>query len=183
MNSDIRIFWNHVGREHGGLSYAPTIQKNTHVMKEQSLKLSLQRCMEQETNRFFKHDANTLIEISPEATDQPFIIVYCMDSGLQFSLHHKSKYDWWLVDIVDIEELEQGVFCVHDLFIDIAVAREGTYQVLDMDEFHFAYKEDVLTPRQYDKAMNSFVLILEMLNRGEFPEEWLAELVEEYLEG
>ena len=103
-----------------------------------------------------------------------------MESGLQFSLGHKKKYNWWLIDIVNIEEIEEKIYCVHDLFLDISIDCNGSYQVLDMDEFHFAYSNDILSNNHYEKAMDSFITILNTLNQDEFPSEWLNQIVEQY---
>ncbi|MEO4052284.1 DUF402 domain-containing protein [Solibacillus sp. CAU 1738] len=142
--------------------------------------MKLKRCKEEAKNQFFQHGDNTLIEISPQKSNDYFIIIYCIESGLQFSLGHKKKYSWWLIDIVDIEEIEENIYCVHDIFLDISVKRDGSYKVLDMDEFHFAYSNDILSQNHYEKAMKAFITILNTLNQDEFPSEWLNQLVEKY---
>lgn len=180
IHKELKIFWNHVGREHSTFSYSPTIQKNSEYIKKQTLEMKLKRCKEDTENQFIQLDQHTLIEISSNHSNEQFIIIYCIKSGLQFSLGHKKKYNWWLIDIVDIEEIEENIFCVHDLFLDISVNYDGSYKVLDMDEFHFAYSNDILSKNQYDKAMQSFITILNRLNDDEFPIEWLNQIVLEY---
>ena len=142
--------------------------------------MKLKRCKEQAENQFFQHDKNTLVEIPALDSNDYFIIIYCIESGLQFSLGHKKKYNWWLIDIVNIEEIEENIFCVHDLFLDISVNDNGSYKVLDFDEFHFAYSNDILSNNHYEKAMNSFITILNTLYQNEFPSEWLNQIVEQY---
>lgn len=178
---EIKIFWNHVGREHGGLSYTATIKKNPEWLKKQALKVKLERCLNDYTNRFIRHDENTLIEIPPLDSNENFIIIYCIKQGLQFSFNFKKKYNWWLVDIVDIEEIQPNIFCVHDLFLDISLESDGTYTVLDMDEYHFAYQIDVLSSAQHKKSMASYATIIEQLNTQTFDYNWLDSLRAKYI--
>ena len=180
MNEGISIFWNHIGREHGITEYAQTIKKNTDAIKKQKIEMGIKRCKEVSKNRFIKHDEDTIIELAPEDAIENFIIIYCIKNGLQFSLDHKKRYNWWLVDIVEIERIENNIYCSHDLFIDISIEKDGMYRVLDMDEFHYAYINDILTPTQYNKAMASFISIIELLNHNAFPIQWLESLVEKY---
>jgi predicted RNA-binding protein associated with RNAse of E/G family len=180
--NDILIYWHHVGREHGGLTYAPTIQKNSLKVVNNTLKLKEDRIRQQDRPcQFIKYDSNTLVELPPENSDSNFIIVYFIDQGLQFELNDRFSTYRWMIDIVDIEEMKPNVFCVHDYFIDIAVHDDSSYQVLDLDEFTIAFESDVMTKEQVTKSLTSFDVIIEELNRGEFPNQRLSNVVQRYM--
>ncbi|KAA9002084.1 hypothetical protein F4V43_13570 [Paenibacillus spiritus] len=171
------IFWNHVGREHGGLEYAPDIRKNPPDVIAQALALKERRCRDNAAStRYIRYDDVTLLELPASPADRPFLIVYRLDLGLQYSLHYKTRYPWWLIDIVDIREIRPNVFCVHDLFIDVALNPDGSYQVLDLDEYRTAIRLGVLGPEQVDGSLKSLHLILSDLHSGHFPNEWLNQL-------
>jgi hypothetical protein len=108
--NEILIYWHHVGREHGGLTYATTIQKNSLSVVNNTLKLKEDRIRRQDQPcQFIKYDSNTLVELLPEV---------------------------------------QG---------------------------------DVMTKEQVTKSLTSFDLIIEELNRGEFPNQRLSNVVERYM--
>ncbi|MCQ6561237.1 hypothetical protein NNL21_21330 [Paenibacillus mendelii] len=176
------IFWNHAGREHGGLEYADDIRKNSPQVIEQCLALREQRCREnKQPNRYLRVDDSTLIELPPLQSDKRFILIYCLDSGLQLSLNYKTNHPWWLIDIVDIQEIRPHVFCVHDWFIDISVNPDGSYHVYDMDDFELAVRLQVLSPEQISQCLKSFHAILTELNSGSFPSPFVEELRETYM--
>lgn len=179
---DLLIFWNHIGREHGGLKYARDIRKNRKSIIE-SYRDEKERYARntQKPNRFIRYDASTLVELPPLESDRKFIIIYLIDEGLQFSLNFKSKHPWWLVDVVDIQEIKPNVFCVYDLFIDISVKPDGSYHVLDIDEFEEAVRLGVLTDGQITYSLKAFHSALAQLNAGNFPNGLLKELEELYM--
>jgi hypothetical protein len=179
---DLVIFWNHVGREHGGLDYADDIRKNSPEVIQKSLELREQRCRNNgQLNRFVRYDETTLLELSSSQNDKKYIIIYCIDRGLQFSLNFKSRYPWWLIDIVDIQEIRPNVFCVHDLFIDISVNFDGSYHVYDMDDFEIALSSDVMSYEQISQGLKSFHAILCELNCKTFPNNILKDIQQKYM--
>ncbi|AZN42885.1 hypothetical protein [Paenibacillus albus] len=177
---DLRIFWNHVGREHGGLNYTDDIRKNAPEVIQQALELKVQRARGYR-NRFIRYDESTLIELpAPDSRDN-FIIIYCIDRGLQFSMNFKPRYLWWLIDVVEIQEVQPGFFCVYDLFIDIAVNVDGSYQVMDMDEFEYALSLGVMTSEQVSRSLKSLHSALTELNSRTFPDDRLKRIHEQYM--
>ncbi|MDF2725547.1 MAG: hypothetical protein K0Q59_5224 [Paenibacillus sp.] len=185
----LHIFWNHVGREHESLGYARSLRKNPPEVIQRGLEAKEQRSLAGSRHRYVRYDDNTLLELpmhkAPHggAGDRPFIIVYCLDRGLQFSLHYKKQYAWWLVDIVEIEQIRPDVYCVHDLFIDIAVHDDGSYEVYDIDEFEAALSIDAMSPRQVSHALKSFHDIVTELNAKSFPGPLLQKLEQTYIRG
>ncbi len=173
------IFWNHVGREHGGLQYVSDIRKNGKEGIENTLALKEERARNS-PNQFYKYNKSTLIELPPIASEKKFIIIYQMDKGLQYSLNLKSKYPWWLIDIVDIQEIKPNVFCAFDLFLDISVNRDGSYNVLDVDDFELAIRLDVINQTQVLSSLASFHSVIEQLNEKKFPCALIEEITEKY---
>ncbi|MDP4164004.1 MAG: hypothetical protein Q8906_16305 [Bacillota bacterium] len=179
---DLFIFWHHVGREHGGLDYTEDIRKNSlqDIQMYLEIKENHYRNVDH-PNRFLRYDESTLIELPPLKSGQSFIIVYSIPDGFQFSLNYKTKYPGWIIDIVDIEEIRPNVFCIHDLFIDIAVSETGRYQVLDIDEYETAISLNVMTTEQIQRSLKSFHAILTELNSNNFPDRKLGVIKEQYL--
>ena len=174
----IKIFWNHIGREHGIDTYPEDIRKNSDEIKQQAIARKMNSTHFNHT--YVKHDENTLVELAPEHANYKFIIIYFIKEGLQFSLHYKPRYNWWLIDIMEVEELKPGIFCIHDLFLDIAVEEDGTYKVLDEDEFAFAVENDIITKAQQERAITSFTSIIQQLEAKQFPRERLEEIARVY---
>ncbi len=182
MDKELLIFWNHVGKEHGGLNYVKDIKKNTDLIKQQTLQLLEKNCREnKQRNIFIRHNENILVEIPPYNSDENYIIIYCINEGLQFSLGHKKKHKWWLVDIVDIEEIKPNVYVVNDLLLDISIEPSGKYHVLDVDEFEEACSLNILTKEQMIKSLKSLDKAIKVLNQTTFPETWLIELSNKYM--
>lgn len=183
MGSDILIFWHHVGREHGGLKYTKDIRKNSEEVINEYMKLKEMRWVgEQHPNRFYKFNEQTLVELPPNQSDKDFIIVYFIDEGLQFEYKYdKDKQQHlWVIDIVNIKEIKDGVYRVSDYFIDINIYFDGSYQVLDLDEFKEAFERDIITSKEVIQALHSFHLIVNKLNENNFPDSRLNTVFKHY---
>lgn len=178
---DLVIFWNHVGREHGGLDYTTDIRNNPPEVIARTLELKEQRCRDGSPNRFIPINESTIIELAPADSSKKYLIVYSIDRGLQFSLHYKPRYPGWLIDIVAIQELRPNVYCAHDLFIDISVNTDGSYHIYDMDEYEEALSLGVMTAEQISRSLKSFHSIVTELNSKAFPCALLKELEQKYL--
>ena len=179
---DLFIFWNHVGREHGGIKYADDIRKSPLQDIHHCMELKEQHYRNIELpNRFVRYDDSILLELPALNSNEQFIIIYYIDRGLQFSLNHKSKYPWWLIDIIDVQEIRPNVFCVHDLFIDISVNPDGSYQVLDIDDYETAISLNVMSKEQIKRSLKSLHSILTELNSNNFPNTKLNDIKEKYL--
>ncbi|MET1013314.1 MAG: hypothetical protein ABWX61_02230 [Paenisporosarcina sp.] len=178
---DTFIFWNHLGREHGGLAYTSDIRKNSPQVVKESLSLKEKHYRNKKIpNIFIRYDNSTLIEHSPPESEKNYIIVYSIDRGLQFSLNYKTGYSWWLVDIVNIQEVRPNVFCVHDLFIDIAINIDGSYKVLDIDEFNTAIRLNIFSKELMIQSFESLHSILSELNLNSFPNKLLIDIEGKY---
>ncbi|WP_409251980.1 hypothetical protein V1502_18055 [Bacillus sp. SCS-153A] len=52
---DVVVYWNHVGREHGGLKYTEDIKKNSPEMIEKAISLKEDRALNQANpHRFYR---------------------------------------------------------------------------------------------------------------------------------
>jgi hypothetical protein len=158
---DLVIFWNHVGREHGVLEYTEDIRKNSPEVIQNSIELKEQRCRNNgQLNRFVRYDETTLLELPPSQSDRKYIIIYCIDQGLQFSLNFKPRYPWWLIDIVDIQEIRPNY---------------------DMDEYEIALSSDVMSTELISQSLKSFHTILSELNSKTFPNDTLKAIEMKYM--
>ncbi|TYR76087.1 DUF402 domain-containing protein [Rossellomorea vietnamensis] len=178
---NVVVYWNHVGREHGGLKYTKDIRKNSEEVITKALSLKKQYALKNENgHRFLVLEESLIIELPHESSDKKFIIIYMLDLGLQFSYGFKSSHDEWLIDIVQFEQKAPGLVCVHDLLIDIRVFEDGSYHVIDMDEFHEAYRLGVLSEEQVKHSLNALSHILHKLNQKNFPGRTLEEIKSQY---
>ncbi|WP_421381392.1 DUF402 domain-containing protein [Bacillus salacetis] len=178
---DVVVYWNHVGREHGKLEYTKDLRKNRPEIIEEALQLKEDRALNQENpHRFLALDESTVIELPPESSNKKFIIIYQLELGLQFSYGFKSSHQGWLIDIVEYEKKRDGLICVHDLLIDIRVFEDGSYHVVDMDEFYEAYSLGALSEKQVSHSLNALSDILGRLNKKQFPGELIEEIKQQY---
>jgi uncharacterized protein len=178
---DVLVYWNHVGREHGKLEYTKDLRKNSPEIIEEAIRLKEARALNQEDpNRFLALNESLVIEIPPVNSNKNFIIIYLLHLGLQFSYGFKSSHKGWLIDIVEYEKKRDGLICVHDLLIDIRVFEDGSYHVVDMDEFYEAYSLGVLTEKQAEHSLKAFSYILKKLNNKEFPGQDIKEIKKKY---
>lgn len=178
---NLAIFWRHVGREHGLGKYTDDLRKNAPEIIKEDLELKIAKVKQTtSSNRYLKVNDNILLEVAGDSVAEKFLICYLVAEGLQFSLNHKKSHHGWLIDLVDIQEVEPCLYSVSDLFIDIVVEPSGSYRVLDIDDFRQAVELEILDKDQVVKVLRSFEFILSKLNTGQFPLAILGELVKEY---
>jgi predicted RNA-binding protein associated with RNAse of E/G family len=176
----LAIFWRHLGREHSLGKCADDLRKNPPEIVKQYLELKMARAKQAAVHRYLKVNDNILLELPGRGTGEEFLICYLIAEGLQFSLGHKKSHGGWLIDLMEIEEVAPRLYCVSDLFIDIAVDASGSYRVLDMEDFRRAVELEIIGQEQMVRALRSFDFILHKLNTGQFPLEVLRELVKEH---
>ena len=177
----VTIFWHHMGREHGLGEYTDDLRKNPPEVIKRDLALKMARAKRSpSSHRFLKISENILLELAGDSTEEEFLICYLIAEGLQFSLNYKKSHPGWLIDMVDIEEMAPGQYCVHDLFIDIAVEPSGSYRLIDIDDFVQAIELEILDKKQVVKVLRSLDLIVDKLNKGQFPLDILQSLIKEY---
>jgi ribosome biogenesis SPOUT family RNA methylase Rps3 len=174
------IFWHFAGREHGGLNYTTDIRNNSSdvISKCKSIKEEFAKDIKK-PNRFIKYDSNTLIELSPEESENKFIFVYFMDLGIQLEFNETKN---WLVmiDIVEVKEIKESVFCVTDLFLDIEVQVDGSYKVLDIDEFEEAISLGVLDKEQISWSLKALHIAIDKLNNKELVDNRLVKIQRQF---
>jgi hypothetical protein len=174
------IFWHHIGREHGGLEYTPDIVKNSEEIVSYYLQLKETYYRMNSLNTYIKYDENTLVEIFPEGHETGrSIIFYVIDRGLQYTLWSNKPYKW-KVDIVEIVEYKEDVFCVKDLLIDLKIYKDNKYELIDIDEFVDAIKIGVINEEQVEESLMRLHSLTTELNAGQFPGERIQQLIERY---
>lgn len=169
-----------MGREHGIDGYAGDLRKNDpETISRYLAGREKPGPPSAGAHRLIRHDENTLVELAAEGSEKHFLIAYFIDKGLQYSLGYK-KHPWWLVDIVEIEETKPNTFGVRDLFLDIQVNRDGTYEVLDEDDYKEALRLEIMSERQIMRSVRSLKMALDELAAGQFPSERLQAIVDRY---
>ena len=178
---NVVVFWNHVGREHGELKYTKDIRGNSQEVIDRAIRLKEEQAVTKKNpNRFIRVEPSIIIELPPEKSAKKFIIIYLLDQGLQLSYGFKNSHHGWLVDIVQYEKRKENLICVHDLLIDLRVFKDGSYHVIDMDEFYEAYRLGAVSEERMGHSLKVFSYILEKLNNKEFPMQIIEELKDEY---
>jgi uncharacterized protein len=178
---DVVVYWNHVGREHGGLNYTNKIKKSSKQEVERALQMKEEHALSlKDPHRFIKVCSSIIIELPPLTTSKKFIIIYMLELGLQFSYGFKSSHNGWLIDIVQYEKRKENLICVHDLLIDIRVFEDGSYHVIDMDEYNQAYEAGALSEEQAGHSLKALAYILGKLNRKEFPSAAIEKIKRQY---
>jgi uncharacterized protein len=172
----ITIFWHHIGREHE-IPYGSSIQRNNKQVVEAYLKKKEDLALAS-GHRYIRVDSHTLIEL-PREHDPFFIIVYDINKGIQYSFKYKDK-SGWLIDIIDAIEVRENVYCIQDLFIDIYLSSDGTYQVQDLDEFYQAASLGVLSAEQSKQCLYKLNLVIEELENNVFPNPKLEKILATY---
>jgi predicted RNA-binding protein associated with RNAse of E/G family len=138
-------------------------------------------CLQQENpNTFLMLDENTLIEFSPQGSNENIFFIYLIDLGLQFEWNDTKNW-YTMVDIVEIHEIKKDIYCVSDLFIDVEVYSDGSYKVLDIDEYEEAIQLNVITSDQISKSLKSFHYIIDELNRKEFPNDRIKAILNQFM--
>jgi hypothetical protein len=173
----MKIIWHHVGREHGRVGdYAPDLRLNTPHRIEEYISDKLSGSSE---NRYIRYDSNTLVELPPICVEQRWIIVYCLDCNLQFSLGYK-PHPWWLADVVSYRRSEAGEFIVRDLFLDVEIDEDLQYRVLDREDFEFAATSGIIDSFEADLALVALDRLVQDLDSKAFPWPSLVEAQRTY---
>ena len=96
----VKVFWHHVGREHGLGEYTSDIRANPPEVIAECLQIKESRAGEVG----ILLDPNTIVK-----RGEGSIIVYFIDQGLQYSRGVK-RHPGWLIDIVSVVRLESGAY-------------------------------------------------------------------------
>lgn len=82
----------------------------------------------------------------------------------------------WYIDVVKRTGLDRnGVPWWEDLYLDIVVSPEGETLLLDVDELDEAWRQGVVTHREYDYAWREASTLLTVLEADQFPLLWLSD--------
>lgn len=82
-------------------------------------------------------------------------------------------YPWdWYVDIARITEVD-GVYRIHDLYLDLGIYEGRGYDVLDLNEFADALKTGAIRPDDADYALRSLHALTALLAQHRYAMERL----------
>jgi predicted RNA-binding protein associated with RNAse of E/G family len=102
-----------------------------------------------------------------------FQIVYFELTGKWFSVgkirNLQGKHTGYYCDIVTPPRLSPDGVEVTDLFLDLWVAPNLTYKVLDKEELEDAFQEGWITKQLYDKAKKELKKLISNVKEGKFP--------------
>ena len=96
---------------------------------------------------------------------------YLLKEGLKISKFkdHQNELYLWYCDIVEISFCkEENSYLFTDLLADVTISKEGSVQVLDLDELAVAVKNNLITKEQLIKALNSTQKLLDWIETGQF---------------
>jgi predicted RNA-binding protein associated with RNAse of E/G family len=113
----------------------------------------------------------------------------CGLTAVRKTLFFRQKFQ--VMELLDAAGIRLGIYCdissplikdsetnqyhYTDWFLDVWLAMDGSYQVLDEDEFEQAYQEGWLSHTEYLEARASLVFLLNEIENGRFPDLWIRE--------
>lgn len=113
------------------------------------------------------------LPIKPRKDISKGISYTMLDKGWKISkiFNQNGEFSHWYCDIIDYEYSEENneTYTLIDLLVDLVVKKDGSYEVLDLDELEDALKNNIITKNQYDTALKKLNGLIEVVKKGEFP--------------
>lgn len=112
------------------------------------------------------------IPIKPRNDMSKGISYTMLDKGWKISkiFNVDSEFSHWYCDIIEYEyEKENDTYILCDLLVDLKVYKDGTYEVLDVEELDEALQSGIITKEQKYDALNKLNNLIEITKSGNFP--------------
>ena len=93
------------------------------------------------------------------------------DIGKIYNLNN--EWTGYFCDIIKPVNRSSNNFEIVDLFLDLWVSPDGSYEVQDEDEFETALSEGTITPKLAIKARNALNALIDDVTSGNFPPEFV----------
>lgn len=110
--------------------------------------------------------------IKPRSDMSRGISYTMLDKGFKISKIYdgNNEFSHWYCDIIEYEyEKENDTYILCDLLVDLKVYKDGTYEILDLEELDEALQSNIITKEQKEDALNKLNNLIEIVKNGEFP--------------
>lgn len=110
------------------------------------------------------------IPIKPRIDFAKGISYIMMKKGWKISkfFDKDDNLNFWYCDIIDVE-LKNDVLNITDLLIDVKVYKDGTYEILDLDELDEALEKNLITTEIKEDALEKLKELENVIKAGAFP--------------
>ena len=106
-----------------------------------------------------------------------FTAVWFVFTGLWYDIgkiyNLDNEWTGYYCDIMMPVKRSSDQFEIVDLFLDLWVSPDGSYEIQDEDEFETALEEGVITPELAEKARNALNDLIDAVTSGRFPPEFV----------
>ena len=106
-----------------------------------------------------------------------FTAVWFVFTGLWYDIgkiyNLDNEWTGYYCDIMMPVKRSSDQFEIVDLFLDLWVSPDGSYEIQDEDEFETALEEGVITPELAEKAQNALNDLIDAVTSGRFPPEFV----------
>lgn len=106
-----------------------------------------------------------------------FTAVWFVFTGLWYDIgkiyNLDNEWTGYYCDIMMPVKRSADQFEIVDLFLDLWVSPDGSYEIQDEDEFETALEEGIITPELAKKARNALNDLIDEVTSGRFPLEFV----------
>ncbi len=106
-----------------------------------------------------------------------FTAIWFVFSGLWYDIgkiyNLNNEWTGYFCDIIKPVNLSSNNFEIVDLFLDLWVSPDGSYEIQDEDEFETALKKGVIATELAEKARNALYDLIDEVVSGKFPPEFV----------
>lgn len=100
------------------------------------------------------------------------ISAYYMDRGFKVSKVYNKAHQlvYWYCDIIQQKPgIEPDSIIFEDLLVDVILHRDGSVQILDLDELAQAFEHNLITNEEVTRALRTLDSLLKLIYQGQFP--------------
>ena len=100
------------------------------------------------------------------------ISAYYPDRGFKVSKVYNKEHQlvYWYCDIIQQKPgPEPDSIIFEDLLIDVILHRDGSVQILDLDELAHAFEQNLITAEEVTRALRTLDSLLKLIYQGQFP--------------
>ncbi len=100
------------------------------------------------------------------------ISAYFLDQGIKVSkvFNREQQLVYWYCDIIQQKpgpNPDSMIF--EDLLIDVILHKDGSVQILDLDELAQAFEKGLISGEEVIRALRSLDSLLKLIHQGQFP--------------
>ena len=92
------------------------------------------------------------------------------DKGWKISKFYDANKEllYWYCDIVEVK-IENDEYTFIDLLVDVKVYKDGSYEILDMDELDEVVRDGLIDENKKEEALRKLNELVELIKNGKFP--------------